>query len=116
MPRIVLLAVLLVVCSPSAGACSYDGSAGATELLRFAHALRRDGRLQEALECYQRLTEVHPRFADGWYELGLARQDRGVRTPERQAQSVRSSAASGLAQPPMAGYVPTAFFCRLLAA
>ena len=50
------------------------------KLLRFAHALRRDGRLQEAIECYQRLTEVHPRFADGWYELGLARQDLGVQT------------------------------------
>ena len=61
--------------------CAYQKrDAWATELLRFAHALRRDGRLEEATACYQWLTEIHPRFGDGWFELGLAEQALGHMT------------------------------------
>lgn len=52
-------------------------SPGPEELLRFSHALRRDGRLSTSAACYERLSGLHPRFADGWYELGLARHEQG---------------------------------------
>jgi tetratricopeptide (TPR) repeat protein len=54
---------------------SHSASPGPEELLRFAHGLRRDGRLIEAAACYSRLTQVHPKAADGWFELGLAKQE-----------------------------------------
>jgi tetratricopeptide (TPR) repeat protein len=68
---------LPLLVAASGTSCPYDQRSGATELLRFAHALRRDSRLAEAAACYELLTQTHPRFADGWFELGLAQQELG---------------------------------------
>ena len=57
-------------------ACPSDAGDFAS-LLRFSHALRGDGRLDEALACHARVTALHPRRADGWFDLGLAEQARG---------------------------------------
>mgnify|MGYP001219588502 CR=1 FL=1 len=57
-------------------ACPSD-AADFASLLRFSHALRGDGRLDEALACHARVTALHPRRADGWFDLGLAEQARG---------------------------------------
>ena len=60
-----------------AAVCPSTAQAGTTELLRFGHALRRENRLAEAAACYRLLSEMHPQFADGWFELGLAQQELG---------------------------------------
>ena len=53
----------------------------------------------------------------GGTSLGLrGKTAESERQAQSRARSVRSSAAPGLAQPPKAGYVRTASFCRLLAA
>ena len=57
-------------------ACPSD-AADFASLLRFSHALRGDGRLVEAVACHARVTALHPRRADGWFDLGLAQQAHG---------------------------------------
>tara|TARA_B110001452_G_scaffold51195_2_gene39103 strand:+ start:338 stop:1192 length:855 start_codon:yes stop_codon:yes gene_type:complete len=57
--------------------CPSQASAGADELVRFGHALQHEGRLGEAAGCYERITRLHPAFADGWFEHGLALQSLG---------------------------------------
>ena len=49
-------------------------AAGPEELLRFGHALRREGRQSEARHSYARATELHPRHAGGWFELAESQQ------------------------------------------
>ena len=62
---------------PLARPCPSQASAGADELMRFGHALQNEGRLGEAAGCYERITGLHPAFADGWFEHGLALQSLG---------------------------------------
>lgn len=50
---------------------------GPEELVRFGHALQRDGRPSEALDTYARATSLHPLFATGWLELALAQHASG---------------------------------------
>ena len=89
MPRKEVAALVLLAVAraprpaPSAAArevsCPESGAAstGPEQRLRFAHALRREGRLELARACYAQLTAWRPGFPDGWFELGLIEQDLG---------------------------------------
>ena len=63
--------------SPGQSECPFAAAAGADELVRFGHALQNEGRLAEAAGCYAHTTRLHPAFADGWFEHGLALQSLG---------------------------------------
>ncbi|MGH6706493.1 MAG: tetratricopeptide repeat protein, partial [Sphingomicrobium sp.] len=66
-------------------------------LLSQASALRRAGRIPEAIDAYQRLLALDPGLPDSWYNLGwLQRQARDF---EGALSSYAQALARGVAEP-----------------